>query len=286
VDEISLKAPAKINLYLRVLGKREDGYHEIESLVQAIDLYDEIVIEKSDLMELDCDDPSLPSDEGNLASKAAFLLQQRSYFPGAKISLKKNIPVGAGLGGGSSDAAFVIRGICELYNMDLSTGEILDIAAKVGSDVPFFLTTGQAVITGRGEKVKSVRLPTDYKIALIVPPRANSTAEIYGKLKKDLTKKHDPILLKREIPSSSFYRLMSSFVNDLEEAVLVDWPELAKLKELLISSGCIYSLMTGSGSAVFGVYLSTRIEKSQLELQIGREYRLAYCAPILLPPFQ
>lgn len=285
MDEISLKAPAKINLYLKVLGKREDGYHEIESLMQAIDLYDEIRIEKSDILEFECDEPSLPADEGNLALKAAVLLQQRAYFPGAKIVLKKNIPLGAGLGGGSSDAAFVIRGISKLYNIDLSSGEKLELADKIGSDVPFFLSTGQAIITGRGEKISSVKLPLDYKIAVIAHPTASSTAEAYGKLKKNLTKVQDRILLKREILSSSFYRMLKSFRNDLEETVFGDLPELEEIKKHLIRSGCIYSLMTGSGSAVFGVFRSTKTEDFKLEEEIKQNYRVYFCRPILLPPF-
>jgi 4-diphosphocytidyl-2-C-methyl-D-erythritol kinase len=148
VDKISLNAPAKINLYLQVLGKRPDGYHEIDSLMQAIDLYDHITIEKSDSIELECDDPSIPSDSSNLAFKAAALLQRAAYFPGARIILKKRIPSGSGLGGGSSDAAFVLRGLSQLYNLDLSAEQKKEIAGEIGSDVPFFLSSGQAIVEG------------------------------------------------------------------------------------------------------------------------------------------
>ncbi len=285
MDKISLKAPAKINLYLKVLGRREDGYHEIESLMQAIDLYDEITIEKSDILELECDEPSLPVDDSNLALKAAVLLQQRVYFPGAKIFLKKNIPAGSGLGGGSSDAAFVIRGISELFDIRLALEEKLDLAAEIGSDVPFFLSTGQAIITGRGEKISPIKLPADYGIILIVPAARSSTSEAYGKVKIALTKRIRPVLLKREIEPSSFYRLMELFGNDLEEAVLGDLPELEKIKEHLIRSGCIYSSMTGSGSAVFGVFRSTKTDNFKLEKGIERDCRVYFCRPILLPPF-
>ncbi|UCC80674.1 MAG: 4-(cytidine 5'-diphospho)-2-C-methyl-D-erythritol kinase [Candidatus Zixiibacteriota bacterium] len=285
MDKISLKAPAKINLYLKVLGKREDGYHEIESLMQAIDLYDEISIEKSDILEVECDEPSLPSDDSNLALKAAVLLQRRAYFPGAKIVLKKNIPVGAGLGGGSSDAAFVIRGIGELYDINLSLEEKLELASVIGSDVPFFLSSGQAIISGRGEKISPLKLPLDYGIIVIAPPAASSTAEVYGSLKNHLTNRQDQILLKREMLSSSFYRMLKSFGNDLEETVFGDLPELEEIKKHLIRSGCINSLMTGSGSAVFGVFRSTKTEDFKLEEEIKQNYRVYFCRPILLPPF-
>jgi len=285
VDKISLKAPAKINLYLKVIRKREDGYHEIESLMQAIDLYDDIGIERSDLLELECDDPSLPADETNLALKAAVLLQQRVYFPGAKIILKKGIPIGSGLGGGSSDAAFVIRGISRLYNIELSLEEKIDLASEIGSDVPFFLSNGQAMVSGRGERINSVRAPMDYRIILIVPSVRSSTSRAYGKLKINLTKEFEPVLLKRRIESSSFYRLMESFGNDLEEAVLSDLPELGKLKEVLIRSGCIYSCMTGSGSAVFGLFRSIKTGDFSFEEEIGQNNQVYFCRPILLPPF-
>ena len=285
MDKISLKAPAKINLYLKVIRKREDGYHEIESLMQAIDLYDDIGIERSDLLELECDDPSLPADETNLALKAAVLLQQRVYFPGAKIILKKGIPIGSGLGGGSSDAAFVIRGISRLYNIELSLEEKIDLASEIGSDVPFFLSNGQAMVSGRGERINSVRAPMDYRIILIVPSVRSSTSRAYGKLKINLTKEFEPVLLKRRIESSSFYRLMESFGNDLEEAVLSDLPELGKLKEVLIRSGCIYSCMTGSGSAVFGLFRSIKTGDFSFEEEIGQNNQVYFCRPILLPPF-
>jgi 4-diphosphocytidyl-2-C-methyl-D-erythritol kinase len=284
VDKISLKAPAKINLYLKVLGKRDDGYHEIESLVQAIDLYDEISIEKSDVLELECNDPSLGTDESNLALRAALLLRQRVYFPGARIVLDKKIPIGSGLGGGSSDAAFVIRGLCQLYGLVLSAREKMDIAGEIGSDVPFFLSGGQAIMTGRGEKLFSVRLPVDYFIVVIVHPITSSTREAYGNLKIDLTKKNKPSLLKRKIEPSSFYRKLNLFVNDLEEVVSRNIPELGQLRNFLVRSGGIFSSMTGSGSAVFGIFRSNMQNDFRLSGEFGRDYRVYFCRPILLPP--
>lgn len=284
MDEISLKAPAKINLYLKVLGKRRDGYHEIESLVQAIDLYDDIVIEKSDVLELECDDPSLDKDENNLALKAAILLQQRAYFPGAKIILKKKIPIGSGLGGGSSDAAFVIRGLCKLYGLDLSLGQKMDLAAEIGSDVPFFLSGGQAIMAGRGEKLFSVKLPVDYYLVVIVPPVTSSTREAYENLKIDLTNKMEASLLQRKIELSGFYRKLNLFNNDLEEIVSRKIPELKKIRDILDASGGIYSSMTGSGSAVYGIFRSNRKGEFKLGGEFALNYRVYFCRPIVLPP--
>lgn len=285
MDEISLKVPAKINLYLRVLGKRDDGFHEIESLMQAIDIYDEITLERSESIEITCDDPLLPVDESNLAFKAASALQDRFYFPGVKIDLVKRIPSGAGLGGGSADAAFVIRGLCRLYGLAPEPDEILEIAAGIGSDVPFFLSGGQAQVTGRGEIVKSIRLPDRYEIIVIVPSVTTSTAEIYNDIRIDLTKENKPILFEKRIGVSRFNRLVKRFSNNLEEAVLRKFPELAELKEILMESGAAWSSMTGSGSAFFGLFFQTGDYAVKVQKRLGAEYKVYYCRPILLQPF-
>lgn len=285
MDKISLKVPAKINLYLRVLGKRDDGFHEIESLMQAVDIYDELTLERSDTLEITCDDPSLAEDESNLAFKAASALQDRFYFPGVKIDLVKQIPSGAGLGGGSADAAFVIRGLCRLYGLAPEPDEILKIAAGIGSDVPFFLSGGQAQVTGRGEIVRSLRLPDQYEIIVIAPPVTISTAEIYNDIRFDLTKENKPILFEKRIGVSRFNRLVKRFSNDLEEAVLRKFPELAELKEILMESGAAWSSMTGSGSAFFGLFLRAGSQAVVIPKRLSPEYKVFNCRPILLRPF-
>ena len=285
MDEISLKAPAKINLYLKVLGKRSDGYHEIESLMQAIDLYDDITLEKSDIIEMTCDDPALPTDDTNLAVRAAAALRERFYFPGVKINLRKRIPYGAGLGGGSSDAAFVLRGLCRLYGLGPSPKEITEIAAEIGSDVPFFLGSGQAFIEGRGEIIHAVELPTDYRVILIVPPLEISTAEVYGKLKFGLTMKTEPLLFIKKIAISRFQSLAKRFSNDLEEVVLEEFPELAGLKNNLCEMGADICSMSGSGSAFFGMFFSGGVEAKEFAKRLAPGERFFECKPVILEPF-
>jgi 4-diphosphocytidyl-2-C-methyl-D-erythritol kinase len=284
LEKISLKAPAKINLYLRVLGKRDDGYHEIESLMQAVDIYDEITLERSDVIEMTCDDPELPVDESNLAFRAALVMQDRLYFPGVRIELAKRIPTGSGLGGGSSDAAFVLRGLCRLYGLSPSSEDMLEMAAEVGSDVPFFLSSGQAVVTGRGEKIRSVFLPRDYDVVVIVPPVASSTAEAYAGARISLTKAGPLVLLEKRINASRFGRLMKSFSNDLEEVVLRKSPEFAELKRILKEAGALLSALTGSGSAFFGLFPPGVGEDFDLGERIGFGFKLFHCRPILLSP--
>lgn len=284
MERVSLKAPAKINLYLRVLGKRDDGYHEIESLMQAIDIYDEITLEQSDVIEMTCDDPALPVDESNLAFKAASILQQRFYFPGVKIGLKKKIPSGSGLGGGSSDAAFVLRGLCRLYGLAPSPEDMLEVAAEAGSDVPFFLSSGQTVVTGRGEKIRSVFLPQEYDIVVIVPSMASSTVEAYAGVRISLTKSGPLVLLEKRINTSRFWQLVKSFSNDLEEVVLHRFPEIVELKRVLSEAGAHLSSMTGSGSAFFGIFPRGRGMDVNLGEGLGFDCRLFHCRPILLSP--
>ncbi len=284
MDRISLKAPAKINLYLKVLGKRPDGYHEIESLMQAIDLYDDITLEKSDIIELICDDPALPTDDSNLAVRAAEALQQRFYFPGVKIELRKNIPHGAGLGGGSSDAAFVLRGLCRLYGLAPTPSELALIAARIGSDVPFFLGTGQALVEGRGEIERSVKLPTAYRVLLMVPQLIVSTGEIYGNLRFGLTREKEALLFKKRITISRFQSLLGSFANDLEEAAFREFPELIGLKKDLAAAGADFCQMSGSGSAIFGIFMSGGMEKKTLAERLAPGIRAFECKPVTLQP--
>ena len=284
MEKISLKAPAKINLYLKVLGKRDDGYHEIESLMQAIDIYDQITLGRSDVIEMTCDDPALPVDESNLAFKAALVMQERFYFPGVKIDLQKRIPWGSGLGGGSSDAAFVLRGLSRLYGLSPSADDMLRMAMEIGSDVPFFLSSGQALVTGRGEKIRSIFLPRNYDIVVIVPPVTSSTAEAYAGARISLTKPGPLVLLEKRINVSRFNRLVESFSNDLEEAVLRKSPEFAELKRVLSEAGAFLSSMTGSGSAFFGIFPHGGGEDLDPGERLGFGCRVYRCRPILLSP--
>jgi 4-diphosphocytidyl-2-C-methyl-D-erythritol kinase len=285
LEKISIKAPAKINLYLQVLWKRDDGFHEIESLIQAIDLYDEITLEKSDKIELTVSDPSIPNDNRNLAFRAAEAFQDSFPFPGVKIELIKNIPVGAGLGGGSSDAAFVLRGLCQLYDLHPTFDELSGIAATLGSDIPFFLSTGQALVKGRGEILETINLPIDYEIVILSPPVAISTAEVYSLKKISLTTKRIEPLLNSGIDFSGLLRLANDFRNDLEEVVLKKYPILQDLKRSLLGSGAFYCSMTGSGSSFFGLFMTGTKISEELENLKERGVKVFRCKPILLPSY-
>jgi 4-diphosphocytidyl-2-C-methyl-D-erythritol kinase len=290
MDKINLKVPAKINLYLRVLDKRPDGYHNIDSLMQTISLYDEITLERSDEIELDCRDLGNLAPENNLAYRAAKLVETMAYFPGVRIVLKKKIPIGAGLGGGSADAAFVIRGLIKLFDLQLDSMELIRRTVQVGSDIPFFLGRGQAHIGGIGDTVRDCVLPLKYKVLLVKPLFSVDTAKAYGELDKCregkflLTNRNTDTFLYRIIADHNFVRIANKFINDLEEVVFSWHRELFQVKSRLYDAGAFYSGMTGSGSSIFGLFSPDSTVEKTARRFIENNYSVFVCRPVLLPP--
>ena len=255
---ISFKTPAKVNLGLHILGKREDGFHELETLFQMVSWCDEIRIDcLSRGLELVCDQPDIPTDEGNLVIKAAHLLQTR--FPerckGAKIYLNKNIPHGAGLGGGSGNAAGVLLGLNFLWGLKLKREDLILMASELGSDVPFFLFSPCAIGRGRGEILESVKSSIRFYILMVYPGFAVSTATVYGNLKLKLTKRQNNIsILKNFLLQSEFAQLGAAWSNDLELFVFKEYPGLSGIKKEMLALGAKGALLSGSGSTVFGIF--------------------------------
>lgn len=262
-SSLFLNAPAKINWFLSVLGKREDGYHNISSLMQCISIYDNLTFEQADTIEVVSDLDIPPGD--NLVYKAAsFLKQYTSYKKGAKIALHKNIPVSAGLGGGSSDAAYTLSGLNRIWGLGLSNRELSTIGAEIGSDVPFFLNSSFAFVEGKGEKITPLKLNNPAIVLLLVKPSISvSTAWAYAYFDKlnigELTKKTVDIklfcqaFLNRDLAS-----LRATLNNDLEKVVIERYPVVGEIKEKLLKNGAIISLMTGSGPTVFSIFESKK----------------------------
>jgi 4-diphosphocytidyl-2-C-methyl-D-erythritol kinase len=266
---IKINAYAKINLTLKILGQRPDGYHDIESVFHCISLHDQLTLStrKDGKIILKCNDPVLPTDSSNLAYRAAVTLRElaEKKYPskrtfGATISLKKNIPVGAGLGGGSSDAATVLVGLKRLWKLDkISPSDLKKTAASLGSDIPFFLKGGTAYVTGRGEKVEPKKCPDKYHFLVVYPGFSVSTAWAYKnfkKIKNGLTKGHkfSKMLLKLCGSGKSALDISRYFVNDLENAVIPSHRMISKVKADLLNAGALNSMMSGSGSSVFGLF--------------------------------
>lgn len=254
IEMFTLKAPAKINWFLSVLGKRGDGYHDILSPMQCVTLYDSLTFEYSDEIEV-ITDAEIPP-RGNLVYRAAALLKQRaSAMRGARITLKKEIPMAAGLGGGSSDAACTLIGLNRLWKLGLDGKDIVSLGGMLGSDIPFFFNGPFALIEGRGERVTPLKINTSYVILLVKPPVSVSTAWAYANINSELTKGDNNIkLFCQAFDRRDFSSLAFMMKNDLEDPVLRRFPIIGELKDKLLKEGALISAMSGSGPTVFGIF--------------------------------
>ncbi|GBE03500.1 4-diphosphocytidyl-2-C-methyl-D-erythritol kinase [bacterium BMS3Abin09] len=276
---LTLNAPAKINWFLKVLGLRDDGFHEIRSLIQKVTLYDQITFAPADTLSIETDIQI--SLEDNLIYKAALLLQKKCGIDeGAVIGLDKNIPMGAGLGGGSSDAAAALIGLNKLWTLGLATEELLVLAKQLGSDVPFFLHGPISFISGRGENIVPRNALKTLNILLVKPPFDIPTAWAYKKYSHmrsaeilvagetalslyynddlELTKKAEKVNniehFIRNIERADPGDITDDVFNDLESVVIESFPVIAEIKMRLREQGAGFVLMSGSGSTVFGVF--------------------------------
>ncbi|SMG58919.1 4-diphosphocytidyl-2-C-methyl-D-erythritol kinase [Paenibacillus aquistagni] len=251
------KAPAKINLMLDVLRKREDGYHEVEMVMTMVDLADRLEMEElpRDTIIISSQAGYIPLDEKNLAFQAAKLIKERYQVKqGVYIHLDKKIPVAAGLAGGSSDAAAALRGLNRLWGLNIPESELLTLGAELGSDVPFCVTGGTAIATGRGEKLEHIINPPQCWVVLAKPPINVSTADVYGRLRANEIKAHPSAsAMKEAIEAQSFTDICDRLGNVLEDVTLPLHPEVQQLKEAMIRLGADGVLMSGSGPTVFGL---------------------------------
>lgn len=264
---ISKWAPAKVNLFLQVLGKRPDGYHELATLMQKIELSDRILFEAGGRgIQIECPGSPLPADETNIAYKAAAVLFNHiNDQPGIRITIEKRIPAAAGLGGGSSDAATVLKGLNELFGYNLNREELISLGEKIGADVPFFLVDGTAWAFGKGERLETAENIPAMWLVLVNPGFEVSTKSVYEGLKMGLTKGG----LKFSIPKFfSIQDIAQGLRNDLERVTLKRHPVLAQIKEHLVRCGAIGALMSGSGPTVFGIFTGQKeAEKSAAEFK-------------------
>jgi 4-diphosphocytidyl-2-C-methyl-D-erythritol kinase len=264
-----LKTAAKVNLTLEVLGKRADGYHEIATVMQAVDLSDRITLEEADGLELRSSASDVPTDSRNLALRAAEALRQAAAVPdGARITLDKHIPVAAGLGGGSSDAAAVLIGLNRLWRLRWPLERLDEVAATLGSDVPFFLRGGAALATGRGEKVEPLR-GRALALVLVHPKFAASTAEMYGRLTPAMYSDGGATKALVRRPRASAARVAASLYNGMEAAAAGVFPQVAQMRAALLAAGALGALMSGSGPTVFGVARSFE-QARQIRARVAR----------------
>lgn len=275
---ITVLAPAKINLFLRVLRSRPDGYHDIETIFQAIDLYDELILERTEgpsIIEV----PGFPGLEtdANLVVKAREWIER---YEGRSLSVRmrlaKRIPMAAGLGGGSSDAAAALMGLRTLFDIDISDEVLTRAAAAIGADVPFFLQGGTAVGEGIGERLSSCNLPLDYGLILLNPGIPVSTVKVYRELSPSLTRQGREGTVWTLLGDR--FRWEDLLVNDLQEVAERLHPEISQVRKYLEDAGVTRALMTGSGSTVFGMVEADELER--IRLRVPYNWSSHYARPL------
>jgi len=257
--QISLRSYAKINIGLHILGRREDGYHEIRTIFQTVNLYDrlEIALIQDGKIEFTSDSRELDPHH-NLVVRAILSLSRfKKLDKGYRVHLEKEIPIGAGLGGGSSNAAATIHGIRRLLDLNLSYKELLEIGEALGSDVPFFFVGGTALGVGRGAEVYPLEDQPEKYLLLVVPTGAVSTVDAYARVTLPLTKKSKKSMIPTFCPDYLDSLGQRNFIgNDFETVAFHDFPKLKGVKRKLLERGALAAGLTGSGSALFGLFNS------------------------------
>lgn len=258
MEQLKVKARAKINLTLDVLGRRETGYHDVEMIMQQINLYDVVTVSKitEQNIELTCSDGFLPTDDKNLAYKAAALMRDRFKLEmGFKIHIEKNIPVAAGLAGGSTDAAAVIKAINTLCNLNLSVKQMQELGFTLGSDIPFCFMEGCAVARGLGELLTPQRGFEHAWMVLVKPGFGVSTKEVYENLSiADIAEHPNTSQMMSALDRQSRHEILNGLCNVLETVTLKLHPKVSEVKSMLASYGADGVMMSGSGPTVFGFF--------------------------------
>lgn len=284
---IKLPAFAKINLGLKVLGRRADGYHEIRTVFQTISLNDGLTFEAASdgRLELACADPSIPTDESNLVLRAADALRERyGAGRGARVTLEKRVPAGGGLGGGSSDAAMTLIALSRLWNLKTDVSELSELGARLGADVPFFLTGGTALGTGNGTDIEPLEDAPKTHLVVVTPAVRVSTAEAYKALGAPALTKDDALVnlsvsrTEADFPDS----LCDVMSNDFEPVVVRLYPEIGRARDALLGAGALRASLSGSGSSVYGVFES-ELEAGRAAVALGGAeggWRVSACATL------
>jgi 4-diphosphocytidyl-2-C-methyl-D-erythritol kinase len=259
MDTLVIKAPAKINLFLRIIGRRPDGYHNLHSLMCPVGLYDTLTLSTNRAaISVACTHPQVPEDSTNLVAQAAMHFFDAA-FPGktasprgVHIDIQKQIPVGGGLGGGSSDAAAVLKALNNHFGAPLTMPELKAVGARIGADIPFFLCGGPAVARGIGDQLQAFTYLPPWTALLVYPNASVSTAWVYKNLNLRLTK--DEKKLSRFHFDGRFFNVDKHLVNDLEAVTQRQLPVIQEIKRLLLAHGAAGAMMSGSGSTVFGLF--------------------------------
>lgn len=286
MKKLTLKAPAKVNIYLNVLGKRQDGYHKIESIAQTISLCDILHFQRAESgINISCDSSSVPNGRDNLVHRAAKLFFNLTGIKkGVSITIEKNIPLGAGLGGGSTDAATTLVGLNMLFETDISVVRLMDLSSTLGTDVPFCIKTGTALLTGKGEKVYPLPPIREGWLLLVYPNIHISTPWVYSRVSSGLTlgKQNGKLSIteiKKKIKDEGLQGVKHLLYNKLEEVVINNFSSVASIKRKLKTQGINSILMSGSGSTVFAV-VESKWKAQQLAIYMQDDGKVYIAQPI------
>ena len=258
MDKLQLKAYGKINLGLDVIRKRPDGYHDLDMIMQMVDVYDDVIIEKKAGEEIvvKADAAVLSNGKDNLAYMAAkMLFDEFGIKSGVEITIHKRIPIAGGMAGGSSDCATTLIGINEMFNLGLSKQQLMERGVKLGADVPYCVLGGTAIARGIGEVLTPLPTPPQCHVIIAKPPISVSTAYVYGHIRPDeITKRPDIEQMALAIKEQDLNKLSNLLYNVMEEVTVSEYPVIEKLKSIMLENGALNSIMSGSGPTVFGLF--------------------------------
>jgi len=277
MDKLALKAYGKINLGLDVLRKRPDGYHDLKMIMQMVDVYDDIIITKTDRKDeivVATDKFVLENEKGNLAYMAAKLLfDEFNIHQGIEIKINKRIPIAGGMAGGSSDCATTLMGINKMFDLKLSKEDLMKRGVKLGADVPYCVLGKTAIAEGIGEILTPLPTPPSCYVIIAKPPVSVSTAFVYGNIRpNEITKRPDIDGMAEAIKNGDLYKMSSLLYNVMEDVTVPEYPIIADIKKMMIENGALNSIMSGSGPTVFGIY--NNLEKAENTMKLLKKSNL------------
>ncbi|MCI8955492.1 MAG: 4-(cytidine 5'-diphospho)-2-C-methyl-D-erythritol kinase [Eubacterium sp.] len=276
MDKLELKAYGKINLGLDVIRKRSDGYHDLDMVMQMVDVYDDVILTRIEGTEIivRTDTAVLSNGKDNLAYMAAkMLMDEFAIAQGLEITIKKRIPIAGGMAGGSSDCAATLTGVNQMFGLGLSKEELMERGVRLGADVPYCILGGTAIARGIGEILTPLPTPPKCHVIIAKPPVSVSTAFVYGNIKPDkIEKRPDIEAMVSAIKAQDLYKLAESLYNVMEDITVPEYPIIQEIKTVMLGGGALNSIMSGSGPTVFGLY--DDIEKAERTVELLKAKKL------------
>ena len=279
MDKIELKAYGKINIGLDVIRKREDGYHDLDMIMQTVGVYDDVIISREDgtqtyEIEVSTDADILPNDKGNLAFMAAKVLMEAYDIKSkVKIHINKRIPIAGGMAGGSADCAAVLRGVNKLFQLGLTDEQLQEYGVKLGADVPYCIVGGTKRAQGIGEILTDLPTPPKCYEIIAKPDAFVSTKFVYSHIRPAQIENHPDIDgIIESIKAGDLYGMCEKIANVMEDVTIPEYPIIQKVKDILKSNGAVNALMSGSGPTVFGIYDDEEKAKQSMDVLSGKEF--------------